>query len=65
MTAMNGVVLFRWSIPHCVALGNDGDEVAMSLDTAINILVTVTLIEMMVLIGLQVTFAEIVNTART
>jgi hypothetical protein len=37
----------------------------MSFDTAINILVTVTLIEMMVLIGLQVTFAEIVNTART
>jgi hypothetical protein len=37
----------------------------MSLDAAINILVTVTLIEMMVLIGLQVTFAEIVNAART
>jgi hypothetical protein len=37
----------------------------MSLDTAINILMTVTLIEMMVLIGLEVTFAEIVNAART
>ena len=37
----------------------------MSLDPVINILVTVTLIEMMGLIGLQVTFAEIVNTART
>lgn len=31
----------------------------MSLDTLINLLVTVTLIEMMVLIGLRVTFAEL------
>jgi hypothetical protein len=37
----------------------------MSHDPVINILVMVTLIEMMVLIGLRVTFAEIVNTART
>ena len=37
----------------------------MSFDRLINILITVTLIEMMVLIGLRVTFAEIVNTART
>jgi bile acid:Na+ symporter, BASS family len=37
----------------------------MSLDRLINILVTVTLIEMMVLIGLRVTFAEIINTARS
>jgi hypothetical protein len=35
----------------------------MPLDRLINILVTVTLIEMMVLIGLRVTFAEIANTA--
>ena len=32
--------------------------IAMSLDRLINILVTITLIEMMVLIGLRVTFAE-------
>jgi hypothetical protein len=31
----------------------------MSLDRAINILVTITLIEMMVLVGLQVTFTEL------
>src|SRR5215831_12846425 len=37
----------------------------MPLDRLINILVTVTLIEMMVLIGLRVTFAEIVNTVRS
>src|SRR6516162_6318083 len=37
----------------------------MSFDRLINILITVTLSEMMVLIGLRVTFAEIVNTART
>ena len=37
----------------------------MPLDRLINILVTVTLIEMMVLIGLRVTFAEIANTARS
>ena len=36
----------------------------MSLDRVINILVTITLIEMMVLIGLQATFAELVQTAR-
>jgi bile acid:Na+ symporter, BASS family len=36
----------------------------MSLDRLINILVTITLIEMMVLIGLRVTFAEIVATVR-
>src|SRR5262249_34168345 len=35
----------------------------MTLDRLINILVTVTLIEMMVLIGFRVTFAEIANTA--
>jgi BASS family bile acid:Na+ symporter len=37
----------------------------MSLDRLINILVTVTVIEMMVLIGLRVTFAEIIDTARS
>src|SRR5215467_12736756 len=37
----------------------------MPLDRLINILVTVTLIEMMVLIGLRVTFVEIANTARS
>ena len=37
----------------------------MPLDRLINILVTVTLIEMMVLIGLRATFAEIANTARS
>jgi BASS family bile acid:Na+ symporter len=36
----------------------------MSLDRLINILVTITLIEIMVLIGLRVTFAEIVATVR-
>lgn len=36
----------------------------MSLDRLINILVTITLIEMMVSIGLRVTFAEIVLVAR-
>jgi bile acid:Na+ symporter, BASS family len=36
----------------------------MSLDRLINILVTITLIEMMVLIGLRVTFAEIAGTIR-
>jgi BASS family bile acid:Na+ symporter len=36
----------------------------MSLDRLINILVTITLIEMMVLIGLRVTFAEIMTTVR-
>jgi hypothetical protein len=34
------------------------DEIVMSFDRLINMLVTVTLIEMMVLIGLRVTFAE-------
>jgi bile acid:Na+ symporter, BASS family len=36
----------------------------MSLDRLINILVTITLIEMMVLIGLRVTFAELVETIK-
>ena len=36
----------------------------MSLDRLINILVTITLIEMMVLIGLRVKFADIVSTSR-
>src|SRR5262249_25957627 len=36
----------------------------MSLDRLINIVVTVTLIEMMVLIGLRVTFAELGATVR-
>jgi BASS family bile acid:Na+ symporter len=36
----------------------------MSLDRLINTLVTITLIEMMVLIGLRVTFAELIETAR-
>ena len=36
----------------------------MSLDRLINILVTITLIEMMVLIGLRVTFAEIAGIVR-
>ena len=40
------------------------DNVTMSLDGVINILVTITLIEMMVLIGLQATFTELVQTAR-
>ena len=35
----------------------------MSLDRVINILVTITLIEMMVLIGLRVRFAELAQTA--
>jgi BASS family bile acid:Na+ symporter len=35
----------------------------MSLDRLINLLVTITLIEMMVLIGLRVTFAELARTA--
>jgi bile acid:Na+ symporter, BASS family len=35
----------------------------MSLDRAINILVTITLIEMMVLVGLRVRFAELAQTA--
>jgi bile acid:Na+ symporter, BASS family len=37
----------------------------MSLDRLINLLVTITLIEMMVLIGLRVTFAELVDTVRS
>src|SRR5262245_32081730 len=36
----------------------------MSLDGAINILVTITLIEMMVLVGLRVTFADLAATAK-
>jgi bile acid:Na+ symporter, BASS family len=36
----------------------------MSLDRVINILVTITLIEMMVLVGLRVRFAELAQTAR-
>ena len=36
----------------------------MSLDRSINILVTITLIEMMVLIGLRATFSELVDTVR-
>jgi BASS family bile acid:Na+ symporter len=36
----------------------------MSLDQLINILVTITLIEMMILIGLQATFAELAQTCR-
>ena len=36
----------------------------MSLDRLIQILVTITLIEMMVLIGLQVNFVDLVDTAR-
>jgi len=36
----------------------------MSLDQLINILVTVTLIEMMMLVGMQATFAELAQTAR-
>ena len=36
----------------------------MPVDRLINILVTITLIEMMVLIGLRATFAELVQTAR-
>jgi BASS family bile acid:Na+ symporter len=36
----------------------------MSLDRLINILVTITLIEMMVPIGLRVTFAELVQTVK-
>jgi bile acid:Na+ symporter, BASS family len=36
----------------------------MSLDRLINILVTITLIEMMVLIGLRVTFAELAGTIK-
>ena len=36
----------------------------MSLDRLINILVTITIIEMMMLIGLQVTFNELLHTAR-
>jgi predicted Na+-dependent transporter len=35
----------------------------MSLDRVINILVTITLIEMMVLVGLRVRFAELAQTA--
>jgi bile acid:Na+ symporter, BASS family len=40
------------------------DDVTMSLDRLINILVTITLVEMMVLIGLRTTFAELARTAR-
>ena len=36
----------------------------MSLDRAINVLVTITLIEMMVLVGLRVTFTELAQTAK-
>jgi BASS family bile acid:Na+ symporter len=36
----------------------------MSLDRAINILVTITLVEMMVLVGLRVTFADLASTAK-
>jgi BASS family bile acid:Na+ symporter len=36
----------------------------MSVDRLINLLVTVTLMEMMVTVGLRVTFTEIVDTAR-
>jgi len=36
----------------------------MSLDRAINLLVTITLIEMMVLVGLRVTFADLASTAK-
>jgi ACR3 family arsenite efflux pump ArsB len=36
----------------------------MSLDRAINILVTITLIEMMVLLGLQVTFTELAQASK-
>jgi BASS family bile acid:Na+ symporter len=36
----------------------------MSLDRLINILVTITLVEMMMLIGFRATFAELVHTAR-
>jgi bile acid:Na+ symporter, BASS family len=36
----------------------------MSLDRAINILVTITLIEMMVLVGLRVTFADLASIAK-
>lgn len=36
----------------------------MSLDRLINILVTITLVEMMMLIGFRATFAELVRTAR-
>jgi BASS family bile acid:Na+ symporter len=36
----------------------------MSLDRLINILVTITLIEMMILVGVRVTFAELLATAR-
>jgi BASS family bile acid:Na+ symporter len=36
----------------------------MSLDRVINILVTITLIEMMVLVGLRVTFSELAQTAK-
>ena len=36
----------------------------MSLDRVINILVTITLIEMMVLVGLRVTFTELAQTAK-
>ena len=35
----------------------------MCLDRLINILVTITLIEMMVLVGLRVTFTELAQTA--
>jgi bile acid:Na+ symporter, BASS family len=37
----------------------------MSLDRVINILVTITLIEMMVLVGLRVTFTELAQTAKS
>jgi BASS family bile acid:Na+ symporter len=36
----------------------------MSLDRAINILITITLVEMMVLVGLRVTFADLASTAK-
>lgn len=39
-------------------------ELAVSIDKLINFLVTITLIDMMVTVGLRVTFAEIAYTAK-
>jgi bile acid:Na+ symporter, BASS family len=49
---------------HDAAPRTPPDGIEMSLDRLINLLVTITLIEMMMLIGLRVTFAELARTGR-
>jgi BASS family bile acid:Na+ symporter len=52
------------AVPLDAAPRTASDGMAMSLDRLINLLVTITLIEMMVLIGLQVTFAALARFGR-